>query len=402
VNRAGSKYSPLEYLILILYLALAVYVCTGFFYSDPKLAYEGVGSHVSLALWGLRLSLPLAFAFLLCLYLLLRNNRVQTSTLGLIVFGVFFALLISYPVISHIYYNRSPVDPAEFHPYFQLSPPEYKARTDSDSKDVLRIFCLGGSTTEWKNSEEVGWPTLLEKQLIVLYPGRKLEVHNLGRSWYTTQHTLFNYMANLKQHKPDMLIIMHAVNDLIHNADFGVFTGGIPFRGDYGHFYGPVYRLIKRHSLFSSLGSLLNNTWYFEPRQIIDTDVFPGLVPFRRNLENLIQVAQNNGTRVVLLTQPYIFKQNMNQEEIAVLYVPTRGAVGQHKEWSIATARRGMEQYNSTLRQIASENDLSLIDLDSSLPRNLEHFIDDVHYTDKSFEMISKLISTGLEKADLL
>ena len=52
-------------------------------------------------------------------------------------------------------------------------------------------------------------------------PQQSIEVYSMGRQWYTSLHTFINYSVNLRQYKPQLIVVMQSINDLLHNADFG-------------------------------------------------------------------------------------------------------------------------------------------------------------------------------------
>ena len=72
-------------------------------------------------------------------------------------------------------------------------------------------------------------PTRVQARLRDADTARPVEVSNLGRQWYTSHHSLINYASNLRPLRPDVVVVMHAINDVLHNADFSYFSRG-PFR----------------------------------------------------------------------------------------------------------------------------------------------------------------------------
>ncbi len=386
-NRAWSAVDLIVAAVLLLGLG---YVYLGFFRSDPRMARS-----VKILLWGIRILYPFAAAGILALYRGVKRGRVKAASLGVLGFGVFFALLLAYPVVSQIYARSFRKNIAGYHPYLQLAPNDLALRPASPGERPYRIFCLGGSTTEFKDKEGRGWPERLEARLQGAVPGRRVEVYNAGRQWYTTEHLLIDYATRLRPLAPDMIIVMEAINDLLQNADFSAYSFGT-FRPDYGHFHGPAYRLIRRPTLEELTLRLLRSMWYHRPRKVVDTDVFPGLAAFERNLIALIDLARAGGADVVLMTQPSLFKEGMTAEEEAVLVMVRVEAVGPTRQWSIATARRGMDAYNSVVRELAGRRSCLLIDLEKSVPKTLDYFWDDVHYLGPGFDRVAESAAAGL------
>jgi hypothetical protein len=86
----------------------------------------------------------------------------------------------------------------------------------------------------------------------------------------------------------------------------------------------------------------------------------------------------------------------MTDRELSSLSMLRFEAIGPRKAWSVGTARRGMERYNATLRKVARDRSLVLIDLEKAVPKTLEYFEDDVHYRDKAFDVIASHVAGGL------
>lgn len=378
--------------LALAYLALLVYVSLGFYTTDPR-----SGTMVRALIWGARIGVPLAGLGILWLYYALRTGRVPLSALALLLGSAALAGLLVYPVASYLYYGRSfERNTDEYHPFLQLAPRPYQAR-DNDPARSFRIFCLGGSTTEFTDKNHRGWPDRLEQLMRRDSTDRSIEVHNLGRQWYTSEHTLINYAVNLRQYRPHVLMVMHAVNDLLVNADFCYYSFG-RFAPDYRHFLGAAYRLIERPTLWETVASVWRKMWYFPPREVIDTDEFPGLASFDRNLRTLITLARADSVQVVLLTQPHLFKETMTPEEDAALVMLHVEAVGPDKEWHRSTGLRGMQQYNDTVRRVAREEQVPLIDLEQAIPKTLEYLSDDVHYREQTYDLIAEFLAAELQK----
>lgn len=380
---------------IILFLALTAPFYIGFFFTDPLLQ----GMMAKGLLWGGRLGIPIGALAVVALYYWSKTLRAFYLKLTLIFLGCFLPVLLGYPFFEGYYQTRFLRAKADlYHPYLQLQPPPYTPRTSSSATPPLKIFCLGGSTTEFKDTHGKGWPERLETILNERAGegNRKIETHNLGKQWYTTQHSLINYTINLRQHKPDLILVMHSVNDLMQNADFSHLSFG-EFREDYSHFYGPIYRLINRNTLPGVLWTTFRSVWYHRPREQINTDTFPGLTPFTRNLSNLIELAQTDQIPILLLTQPYLENENMTPQEEASLTMLRFEAVGHGKQWSLQTAISGLTQYNQAVRNLAAEKGVPLIDVEKAMPKQHTYLWDDVHYTPKGFDLVADTIARDIQ-----
>jgi len=212
---------------------------------------------------------------------------------------------------------------------------------------------------------------------------------------------LIHYETNLRQHRPDILIVMEAINDLLQNADFS-YLSFKPFRGDYGHFYGPMKGIIARKTFEESLFSKFRSFWHHHPREHINQQQFQGIAAYERNLNTLMDLAQLDKTDVVLMTQPNLFKKQMTAPETAALDMVHFEAIGARYQWSVDSARLGMEAYNGAMRNISGKRQACLIDLESRIPKTREYFFDDVHYRDIAFDLVAAAVVEGLEHSGII
>ena len=212
---------------------------------------------------------------------------------------------------------------------------------------------------------------------------------------------LIDYETNLRPHRPDIIIAMEGINDLLHNADFSYFSFK-PFRGDYGHFFGPLKGFMTRKTFEESLLAKFHSFWYHSPRENVQQTQFRGLAAYERNLNTLMELAGLDGTDVVLMTQPNLYRQQMTEQETAALDMVHFEAVGAHFRWTPESARLGMEAYNGAMRSLAARRHAPLIDLEGRIPKTLEYFFDDVHYRDIGFDLVADGVFEGLEQSGII
>ncbi len=381
-----------DFIFIFLFSLASIYIYVGFYFpSSYTLSY---GSNPKKILLAIRILFPLIYFALLWLYMNVRSRRIEKSAAIILIVSSVISLFICYSVADIFYQQWFDKYRKEYHPYLQLKPIDYKPKQKKIS-NALKIFCLGGSTTELPDKSGIDWPSRVETILRTKYNLKNIEVYNLGRQWYTSLHTLINYETNFRQYKPSVLLIMQSVNDLLHNADFSYFSRG-HFRDDYGHFYGPVNRIIDRRSLWRYLSEIISGLWYSKPQHIINTDRLPGLKAYTNNLNTIIELAENDSTQIVLMTEPSLLKSNMTADEISAVGMLKVEAINDTMVWGIETVRNGMEQYNNALKKIARQHNLFLIDLDKEIPKSLEYFYDEVHYNDITFPIIAQFVAKEL------
>jgi lysophospholipase L1-like esterase len=383
--------TPPNILIITLFLVITTYIYRGFYFPDPIIFY--LHWSVSYLLKGIKLFFPIIIITLIILYRSVYLNKIQLSSVILLFFTFFFFLLLAYPFADYFYRKSLTENIDELHSYLQINPPPLK---DIDSNN-FNIFCLGGSTTEFKDSLGRDWPGMVENEINRDSIFKEIRLINYGKQWYSTQHILIHYVLNLKQYKPNAIIVMENINDLLHNADFSWLSKG-KYRDDYGNFLGPLTRLVKYGGFAQFLERILKGLWYHEKAIEVEPKSFPGLKAFEKNLNTLISLAKEDSTKIILMTQPNIYKDSMSLQELKVLAMLNGEAIGNGQKWSYNTALNGFKLYNDKIREIALNKNVYLIDLEKNVPKNLQYFYDDVHYRSKTYDLIVPYVVLELDK----
>lgn len=391
-------------------LVVALWLYAGFFRDDPYVAsfVTTPYAYTRMVKWAGRILFPAVACLSALMWYLRRRGVIGRESLLLLLVGMTAGVGLG-GIAGSMLHDRylSPATTARrleaLHPFLQKNPDHEVSPATCSDGSKFRIMCLGGSTTAWvRKRDGKGWPDLLEERLRLLYPQTDVEVLNAGTQWYSTLHLLINYETLLRPCKPDMLVVMEAINDLLPNADFSYLSKG-SFRSDYGHFLGPLAPLLNRGTFLQSLRASLQGVWYGDrDRRVVEAGAFPGLDPYERNIDTIIDLARLDGTEVVLMTQPSLLKEDLTPEESRAMTMVNFEAVGPDKRWSHATARRGMELYNERMRSIAKRRDVVLVDLERAIPKSLSHFKDEVHYQDPAFDLVAETIAAEIVRRDLL
>ena len=78
---------------------------------------------------------------------------------------------------------------------------------------MVRVVCIGGSTTVAGRNNDETYPALLEAKLRVRFPGLPLEVLNLGVSSATTEYW-YARLGRVFGYEPDVIVEYPGVNDI--------------------------------------------------------------------------------------------------------------------------------------------------------------------------------------------
>jgi lysophospholipase L1-like esterase len=82
---------------------------------------------------------------------------------------------------------------------------------------MVRVICIGGSTTVAGRTNDETYPALLQKKLRARFPGLRLEVLNLGVSSATTEYW-YARLPRVFGYEPDVIVQYPGVNDISWRA----------------------------------------------------------------------------------------------------------------------------------------------------------------------------------------
>ena len=189
---------------------------------------------------------------------------------------------------------------------------------------VYRILCLGGSTTYGVGADKTNsFPAQLEDLLSRVYGGCKLrfEVLNLGVMGYHSWHSRIRFQTELAALKPDLVVVMDAVNDLAASTladDSAAFAkekdkllslanagrqGGLLERTDrYLDAHVSLYALVKR--LAAKVGGAAG-----QGKEVDDPALFRKrieLFGYRDNMQALAGMVHKDGADFLLVDYPWL------------------------------------------------------------------------------------------------
>ena len=282
----------------ILFWLFTTFMAGYFFHSSPKPAFLGKYSMDyavvlvgATALWALYL------------WNAWRLRQCPGTTLKWIVFNMIITTILVAVVIPYgawKYYVRGDQKRLKepYHPFLQG---DYHPINPSIGKEkppeVLRIVCLGGSTTahNWKvDPPSWGYPWYLEQELEKTLGTDAFEVINFGTPMYSSEHSLLIWLTVAQEYHPDIVIVMHAINDLIRSFENSDMTLG-SFRNDYGNYYGTAVNwAMPRESYLKRLtNNAFFNVWYSDFRETkgeiteVPFENFRSIPVFKRNMRML-------------------------------------------------------------------------------------------------------------------
>lgn len=299
--------------------------------------------------------------------------------------------------------------------------------------DTIRIFCLGASTTDQvvQNTEDT-WCALLEKKLNKEFSHRKLRIEtaSLGRGGWKAIDLYIWARENIERFRPDIAILSMGINDLAWNGGpeysytslEDVLQRRAPKRAKKRAVrvaeksacqkYSQICRrvilarervrvlvMMKTGRAVEWVGSKLprrRRDYQRLPRVVRVVRTRDPIVEFGDAMDALLDLLRQSGIEVLVLGQPVLWKEEMTRGEIDALWFRINsqsGSVRPSGGWLV----REMARYNRVQEEVAVRHGAVYIDLDREIPKTLEYFYDDCHYTDIGSEKIASVIYPAVE-----
>lgn len=268
------------------------------------------------------------------------------------------------------------------------------------NSNVYRIFILGGSTVlNKKTPYEKTFAKLLENRLNKYYKDLRIEVLNAGADGYTSEHSLIQYLFNIRDFKPDLIIMWHGINDMTASCTPPQFTKG-PYKPDYSHLLGPLHNMVSYyyspkpivslisvdflfHLLKTSLFSDLLNRTLLSNKQLIKPDGkpidmnFPSLNEYKRNIQETVNVIRADDIQLIMANQPYLYNVRIDKKQ----YWDIQWLCKSNNTYpSLSSIIKNIDTFNRVSKSVAEENNIRFVDLESKLPKTKTYFSDDVHF----------------------
>jgi len=252
-------------------------------------------------------------------------------------------------------------------------------------RQVLRIVCLGGSTTQDMTAfveEGITYPTELQRllnQRLGTASEVVVETINAGFAAHSTLHMLILLETELLDLRPDVLIVYENINDLMVNYFPGPTTPA--YANKFLHaYYLPPELTVERATFLD------HSRFYTWTRDRLRTVAGKGIrytddpielrhaEIYRRNLQLIVTVAEAHGIQVVLGQQAMAEDQQLFENHFGCksfnpdIAYPRLGALARH-----------FDHYNGIVGEVAAANGIPCVNVRERLRGRHELFVDVVH-----------------------
>ena len=391
--------------LLVLFYLLYGFFYAGWFVYDsefPWIRIQGV-QYVALLL---TLAIPLIIPPLI--WLLVRRVGWRQTIFSLAPVAVLGGLIYAGLAVRYYCFKVRPFDPFLQNPMTRFTVPKQR---DPGS---FRILTLGGSTTFSEFAFRTkNYPYWLQPDLQRAYPSVHVEVLNGGKSWYTTRHALIDYTTYARDWQPDLVIMMEAINDIVRSFSPPNYAYG-SYNDLYTHYYGAAAQgalpvSLEEFEISRFVPLFPPFEWHKALRnRAVDYDLsrYYSLAPFEGNLRKLIHYVRADGPKILLMTQPSLYKSEMTHKESSCLWfadmvASTRVDAFRRQVPSTMSLLRAMRAFNQATTRIAQSEGTDVLEADQAVEKNLTNFVDDVHYTEAGAKTLAeavaqKIIRTGI------
>jgi lysophospholipase L1-like esterase len=266
---------------------------------------------------------------------------------------------------------------------------------------VYRIVFVGGSTTENGDlPHEHTFPGIVEETL----KGRGVEVANAGIPGATTNAVLAQLVHRVLPLQPDLVLCLDpALNDFHESLKDEwdpamAYLAADPPAPRFSDWLAGQSRFL---SLFNSRNAELANAREMLDRRVQKRREKPILDPkpqvLRRGLSHfeevqriILEVCRDEKVACGLLTEPTLLKANLSKQEDDV--IASTAIVGTDYNLEPGTELAALETYNDVTRANARAFGALLIDGAKFVPKDLDHYVDDVHLTTRGNQVIADAI----------
>lgn len=291
-------------------------------------------------------------------------------------------------------------------------------------KDNYGILAIGGSTTECVYlGDEHGWTQLLEGKMNST-SNQVITVGNVGSAGLGAP----NHYLQLKHLVPqyehiDLVIVLVGVNDLLKALELNGAQDEMTLEENYRRTFKNYPRVVnqkwyRKTELWMHMRDV-NNGWknlfgHLTPDSLITIsnrkmeerrkarkidrlpDLTSSLDNYEADIRNMASLSNQYKTRLVLMTQPVFWRENMSnyEEQLTIFGIPP---IINGRTYSTRALAAGMELYNDRLRLVAGEMNIPIIDLSKVLPKDTSIFYDYCHFNLEGAERVAVTVYDHLK-----
>jgi len=298
----------------------------------------------------------------------------------------------------------------------------YRVRTDAHGfmlpyntydKPDLTLFFLGASTTACFYVEEENRFPYLVGNLLEEKTGKKITSINSGVGGNNSLHSLDILLNKIIPLRPDVVILLHNINDLVTLIYDKTYWGKNPTRKPIVNFY--FYKnltgikalatlardmyipnlhaatRILSHKIFGKRVKEQDDEFAYIRGKKLTVDEAAILDEFKMNLLTFINICRARKITPVLMTQFNRYKPNPDPKVLKAMQGFQMDSGIPVSEFMALYAK-----FNQAIREVGRANGVLVIDLAQLIPRDKQYMYDVVHLNSRGSKLAAQLISERL------
>ena len=257
-----------------------------------------------------------------------------------------------------------------------------------NKKDIIRINCLGGSTTMnyLKNikNENISYPIKLEKKLNKYKKKKKYEVNNFGQGLYNSTDVLVKLLTNSIYTKPDIILLYIGYNDIrsyltnnfqtdhTHSRKSLNFTK-LQILLNYISFdfhLNFLNYLLSKFAIYNIKDSLTEEI--SKGKFNLNNDPSIGLKVFSKNIEFLIIVCKAMNIRLIMGTFCHYLYKEVEKDRV-------------HKKFN-----KIVKKENQILKNLARKYKVEFVDNEKLINKDKKFFVDSIHFSVEGMDKLAE------------
>jgi lysophospholipase L1-like esterase len=256
----------------------------------------------------------------------------------------------------------------------------------------VRLAFVGGSTTFCAEASSFAttWPELVLAGLRETWPAADLDAVNGGGGGFTTRESLRSLEVRIAPLAPDVIVIYHATNDLVHDTRAAALEQGL-YRREEGAESALGQYWLTWYLVEKNLRSLAGERRGAAQRMALDTGALERT--FRADLLALVERARALAPVVALVTFSTKIRADQSPE------VRAHNATSARFYMPFLDDQALLEGYaacNRVIRAVAAETGVLLVEGEDTIPGDDEHFADTVHLRDPGLRLQADRVLEGL------
>ena len=307
---------------------------------------------------------------------------------------------------------------------------------------AFRILAVGGSTTQCLYlDQDEAWPRRLQQLLAPpLAAGGRVWVGNAGKAGRRTREHVLQVRYLLRQIPDvDVLLLLVGANDVMMRLADGP-RYDVPDLDDPAVVQGLIPRAFDRYPLdFGLLPPSRTALWTLPSRAkaavktlvywdhledsrgsnyavrrreraeapIVEElpDLASAVGEYLRNLEAIAADGHSHGARVILMTQPTAYREDLPEAHRRLLWMGQAGGSregGARAYYSVEALARAFRLFNAALLASCPRLGVECVDLESRIPKDTGALYDDMHFNEAGAERVARILFEHLTGGPLV